>query len=247
MSNWDDLYNNYSLSQIHSKIAFLNGESFRLNDCDFYNQAMSFICQVFRKARQTLDSIVDELIKENYIFAYPNEIRANPDSTILEWAKELSEKHGIKIPLSVIAWMCEIGNVNLCGTNPKWEKSGYSFDGNNDVWYTDPIVFQLTKEDILSQYDEWLFHKEEYGINEIGPFRISISPDYLHKANISGGPSYEIFTDSLCFDTILINERRGTGVVNYLRNSLLWGGFPGFEYIFDDFVRRISIQKNVEI
>ncbi len=229
---WEELYRNQNMSDLHAKLSYFNGESYRLGEADFDHEIMGWLRQYYSGARVYIDALVEKLVRENYRFAFPDGYRRAPDPSVLEWAQELSETKGIYLPLTLTAWICEIGNVNLCGSHPQWEKSGYAFEGDiNDVWYTDSLVFEVDREYILYEHEEWLYRKEEYGEAETGPFRFSIAPDSIHKANVSGGPPYEILADRPQVDTLLINERHGAGVAFYLRNSLDWGGFPGFEYM----------------
>ena len=62
---------------------------------------------------------------------------------------------------------------------------------------------------------------------------MEIAPDAFHKANVSGGISYEIRTDVPVIDTLFQNEPHGLTFVEYLRLAFEWGGFPGFEGIRD--------------
>ena len=234
MGTWNELYTTSSLSNIHTKLSILNSESYKLQQKEFYHEAISYLRLVFSRASYLIDKATENLVNDGYVFAFPNEKRGKPDPSVLDWAVELAESKNIYLPLSIITWISEIGNVNFCGTHPGWEKTGYAFEGNtNEVWYTDPLVFELDKDNILYQYEEWLYQTEECGEDETGPFKISISPDYIHKANVSGGAPYEVNADKMQFDSFLLNERHGAGVVYYLRNSLNWGGFPGFKYIKD--------------
>lgn len=234
MNSWNELYTASSLSSIHTKLSIFNSESYKLHQKDFYHEAISYLRLVFARARYFIDIATENLVNDRYVFAFPNEKRGKSDPSVLDRAVELAESKRIYLPLSIVAWISEIGNVNFCGTHPEWGKTGYAFEGNtNEVLYTDPLFFELDKESILYQYEEWLYQIEECGEDEIGPFKISISPDYIHKANVSGGVPYEVYADKMQFDSFLLNERHGGGVIYYLRNSLYWGGFPGFEYIKD--------------
>jgi hypothetical protein len=64
-----------------------------------------------------------------------------------------------------------------------------------------------------------------------GPFRLQFAPDYIHKANVSGGPAYEVDAYAPQVDVLVLNEPRGHTFVAHIREALAWGGFPGFRYL----------------
>ena len=77
-------------------------------------------------------------------------------------------------------------------------------------------------------FEEW----EDDGDNARSgnpPFRIDLAPDYLHKANISGGPAYSIELPFLGVDPVFANEAHELPFVDYLRLCFRWAGFPRLE------------------
>lgn len=61
------------------------------------------------------------------------------------------------------------------------------------------------------------------------PFELQLAPDYLHKANISGGVPYSVQLPFSGIDPIFANERHKLPFVDYLRLCFRWGGFPLLE------------------
>lgn len=55
-----------------------------------------------------------------------------------------------------------------------------------------------------------------------------IAPDELHKDNVSGGLPYGIVLPDAVADGLLLNSANVIYFVEYLRQALDWGGFPGF-------------------
>ncbi len=51
-----------------------------------------------------------------------------------------------------------------------------------------------------------------------GPFTIDLGPDWLHKANVSGGPPYGMEVPNFGVDGLLLWEPHQTIFVNYLRS-----------------------------
>jgi hypothetical protein len=97
-----------------------------------------------------------------------------------------------------------------------------------DLAGLDPVAIVPARE-VTYLFAEWA--DERTGVNpEIaGPFRVDLAPDYLHKANISGGPAYGIELPYLGADAPLVNEEHALPFVDYLRLCFRWGGFPRLE------------------
>lgn len=230
-----DIYNKYSLSHIHSDWAGLVRDSYRLIEPSFRAEAIDFATQIMAKAKHLIGVIIDQLSGEGYRFVNAHRVQQPPDPFIWNWAREY-ESEGIYLPISLMAWIAVVGPVDLRGSHPNWPKSGYVFEDmlpTNNVFYTDPLVVEFNKECLDYQKTE----RELSGRNKDGstfePFCISVSPDHIHKANVSGGRPYEMQVGSREVDSLLLNERHCTSFVSYIRTSLLWGGFAGLEYIKD--------------
>ncbi|OLR91609.1 hypothetical protein [Actinokineospora bangkokensis] len=70
-----------------------------------------------------------------------------------------------------------------------------------------------------------------YELDEGPADRFALAPDELHKANLSGGthdvPLGEVTADA---DLLGVAGRDRVGLVEYLRTSIAWGGFPGWSF-----------------
>jgi hypothetical protein len=120
------------------------------------------------------------------------------------------------IPLALRVWMDIVGQVDLNGFNPSW-----------DIDILDPLVVQVPVDYVWSQYAMWW---DDRGTEwDEGPFRVEIAPDWLHKANISGGAPYSMVVPDASVDSLLLWEPHQTTFVNYLRHSFEWAGFPGLD------------------
>ncbi|MGQ0841474.1 hypothetical protein [Actinokineospora sp.] len=65
-------------------------------------------------------------------------------------------------------------------------------------------------------------------------FAFALAPDELHKANISGA-THDIDLPDAVADPVLhgVAGRPGVTLVGYLRESVAWGGFPGYSFAPD--------------
>lgn len=127
------------------------------------------------------------------------------------------EKQFGALPLSLRAFYEVVGEVNLIGTHP-------AIDPPGNTVAIDPLVVYGLDEGLV-EYDEG----DEDGEGE--PSAITIAPDDLHKANVSGGDAYEMAIPDLRADGELLNERHRLFFVEYLRLCFKLGGFPGYEAV----------------
>lgn len=217
----------WPLRDIHQKWAGLMAEEYRLGDATFRSEALDFARQMMRRAGDQLKRIVEELSHQGYRFVNPQGPVHAPEVGIAECCSELRHR-SVHVPIALEAWLAEVGGVDLTGSHPAWSRPGYSFDDAATDEYpilTDAFVCVVPQGYLENLYDEWI-HRQEI---ELFPFRIDFSPDDLHKANISGGPPYELSASIPAIDSLVLNERHCTTFVGHLRYALRWRGFPGFE------------------
>jgi len=82
---------------------------------------------------------------------------------------------------------------------------------------------------VLDECKDWLEDHEERYEEYSQFFHVEISPDRLHKADISGGPPYAIACGTSCADGLVKEESLRLNFIPYLRVCFRHGGFPGFE------------------
>jgi hypothetical protein len=76
-----------------------------------------------------------------------------------------------------------------------------------------------------------------------GQGAVIIAPDDLQKANVSGGPPYEIVVPEMGADGKLLHERHVLNFVDYLRLVFRYGGFPGYDGVDKDVPVEIAALK----
>ena len=62
---------------------------------------------------------------------------------------------------------------------------------------------------------------------------LDLAPDYLHKANTSGGAPYQIELPFFGADPVFVNEAHELPFVDYLRLCFRWADFPRLEVYAD--------------
>lgn len=231
MNSMSNLYDTRSLSRIHGDWALMVASSHLLADPTFRSEALEFSRQIMRRAKSCIDKIANNLDRSGYRFVDPSKVIQAPEADVCDWVKEYEDK-GVFLPISLQALLGVVGNVDLRGTHPNWARPAFLFEdmeATSNVWYTDPLVIELKRDHVDYQFEEWDANRVDG--EPVPPFSIAISPDHIHKANISGGAPYEVATNKAVVDSILLNERHCTSITGYIRTALSWGGFPGFEYV----------------
>ncbi|MBZ0315611.1 MAG: hypothetical protein K8L91_04265 [Anaerolineae bacterium] len=100
------------------------------------------------------------------------------------------------------------------------------------VTYADPLCIAFDSLSV-SWYETWQEVRAEMEeFDEDDPrmadgFTVHIAPDLEHKSNFSGSGGYNIALPNGAFDAPLLYEAHQTTLVNYLRISFQWAGFPG--------------------
>jgi hypothetical protein len=166
--------------------------------------------------RRNVERLVDLLTQHGYVFLAPEGMEpfvpASGDTTELDRLEQLAGP----LPLALRCWFEDVGEVNFIGGHPDWR-----FD------YPDPLVLDSTPEFLVSEYRQW---EDDRGTRwDAGAFTADLAPDYLHKADVSGGAPYSMTVPNGAADGLLLWERHQTTLVNYLRITFRWAGFPGWE------------------
>jgi hypothetical protein len=166
------------------------------------------------------------------------ELEAQPRATTL--LREMEERVGV-LPLSVRAWYEVVGGVNLVGVHPGWmqllaqageldaDELGRGFvlaEGGHPMHMLEPLqVWPLGRYD-SSGHAVLQMHTAAGSAQ-----RLELMPNQ-HAAYLEGGQDswpYEMEAPCAGVDAPLLFERHETTFVGYLRVSLRWAGFPGWE------------------
>jgi hypothetical protein len=136
-------------------------------------------------------------------------------------------KKGLVLPLSLHAWIEEVGAVNLAGAHPAlcfWEDE--KFPGV----YADPLMVGL--DHFMFESEGWL-EAEEAG-EEPDTMEPVLGWDAQAKARLAVAEDQLDFGYTMALpdagaDAALDGEPHQTSFVGYLRTAFRWGGFPGWE------------------
>jgi hypothetical protein len=135
------------------------------------------------------------------------------------------------IPEAFKASMCEIGAVSLLGDCARIALRYHGAPHSRATTmppgadFPDPLC--LPGVDLL----EWEWGERGHDSLGLSVEPFPFAPDELHKANISGG-THDIWLPDAHADPVLLGiaGRPGITLVEYLRVSVMWGGFPGHAF-----------------
>jgi hypothetical protein len=96
----------------------------------------------------------------------------------------------------------------------------------------DPLCVDAP-EVVTHVFEEWQEQRSRLDPELADPCNLDLAPDYLHKANISGGGPYGIELPFLGADPVFANEAHELPFVDYLRLCFRWAGFPRLERYAD--------------
>lgn len=170
--------------------------------------------ETMRRARLNVEAIHSRLLSEGYQFSHPEIALIDPEPDGSTRLDQIEEEVG-PIALSLRCWIEEVGSVNLIGTHPEW-----SYE------YADPLVVESTAADIRAERDE---RAAAGWFDDEDGFPLPLAPDYLHKADTSGGAPYSMWIPEPGGDGAWLYDDFHTGTfVDYLRSAFSLAGFPGF-------------------
>ena len=168
-----------------------------------------------KEARQQEAANISDHTRDKRVFCPPSK----KDLTLIRKA----EKKKAYLPLSLRAWIEEVGHVNLSGALPglsSWE------DGDFSGVYADPLM--LAPQLFTFEIDDWLD-----GDGARTPLDALVGWDARAKARLTLenrqlDDGYSIELPNSAADAVLKGVPHDATLVEYLRVAFRCGGFPGW-------------------
>jgi hypothetical protein len=139
----------------------------------------------------------------------------------------IEEISGAPVPPTLLAFWRVVGGINwVWDYKAEVAQPNLGFDlepEEHDALCVDALGV------ISYLFDEWIDENERYEPDLRHPLRIDLAPDYLHKANISGGAPYSIEASFPGADPLFADERHKLPFLDYLLLAFRWAGFPGLD------------------
>lgn len=208
---------------------------------DFREEVLAVARETMRRVAINADLVAKRLGSRGWK-ALHGSLRTIPEPSHQKWMKEAEDATGASLPPTLKAFWEDVGGVDLVWNYELDEAPSLGVDLAMDEM--DPLL--VYPPSIVEELrEEWDYERGRQNREIAGPFRLDLAPDYLHKANISGGGPYHMELPFFGADPILEGESHRLPFVEYLRMSFRWGGFPRLESHSDradvqDFLKWIS-------
>jgi hypothetical protein len=175
-----------------------------------------------RRVRQNVEVIADRLHRSAYPFDDFQPAWAPRSATLSTEIERIESAVGCPVPLTLRAFWTVVGGVYWKFTED---------DAIDDFWRglplrtADPLCLDAAGTAWWC-ITEWQEHVAASHAEVVGPAQLHLAPNYLHKANISGGPAYCFSIPNGEVVAVLEHEAHALPFVEYLRRCFRWAGFP---------------------
>ena len=191
---------------------------------DLRDEAAEVARETMQRVARAADLLADRLGAHGWEPLYFS-LRTAPEAKDQEIFRKIEEITGAPLPLSLRAFWEVVGGINFVW-NYDSDEDCPDFGLELPLDELDPLCVD-PPEAATGQFDEWEDQRAGVDPELWDPIELSLAPDSLHKANISGGPPYGIELPFLGVDPIFANEDHRLPFVDYLRMCFRWAGFPG--------------------
>jgi hypothetical protein len=194
---------------------------------ELFIEAEAVAHNTMRRARQNIEHLQRTLCEAGYRFnaeqpeaQWPSRVVSDPSAGDEARVDAVEQTIG-PIPLSIRAFLLEAGGVSFTGTLPGWD---VRYNDALEIWTS----LETLPDHLLDMRDQdWAALVEG---SPAGTVLLELAPDYLHKANISGGMPYGVFLPDRGADALWRFDDLHDGLffVEYLRSVIADGGLPGW-------------------
>lgn len=181
--------------------------------------------ETMARVARNADRLAERLAAEGWRPLY-DELRVRPRAGDAEVVTRIEEFAGSPLPLSLRAFWEVVGGINFVWDYDSGAAPSLGVDLPMDQM--DPVCVD-SPQTVTHLFDGW--EEQLVGVDPelADPLDLSLAPDFLHKANISGGGPYGVVLPFLGADPVFDNEAHRLPFVDYLRLCFRWAGFPLLE------------------
>lgn len=186
------------------------------NDPVRWRDAEVVAAATMRRVRWNIELLVARLQAVGYDFD-PSPLSRPFEPPAADIVDQLARVEAVTgpIPLAMRAFVKHVGQVCLVGD---WPESRFA--------YTDALVVTWSADYFLAEHADWV---AERGTEWARPvFTLDFAPDWLHKANVSGGGPYALAVADGAVDGLVVDEEFGLTFIGHLSRAFQWAGFPGW-------------------
>ena len=192
---------------------------------DLLAEAQAVAKETMSRVGRNADLLAERLTASGWQPLY-GELRTKPRAEDREVMRRIQEITGAPLPVSLWAFWGAVGGINFVWDYESGEPPDVGVALPMDQM--DPLCVDAP-ESVTQVFEEWEEQRSGVDPELADPFDLDLAPDYLHKANISGGEPYGIKLPFLGADPVFANEAHELPFVDYLRLCFRWAGFPRLE------------------
>ncbi len=192
---------------------------------DLLEEARAVANETMRRVARGADLLAERLAARGWVPLY-DELRTSPRTEDRGVMRRIEEITGAPLPVNLRAFWEVVGGINFIWDYERGDAPDLAVELPMDEM--DPLCVD-PPDRVTYLFEEW--DEQRSGVNPdlADPFHLNLAPDYLHKANTSGGGPYGIELPFLGADPVFMNEAHELPFVNYLRLCFRWAGFPRLE------------------
>lgn len=169
-----------------------------------WHELRQLVCnEMARRARHNVEVIIERLTGAGYRFHTNNDAQdpvtphVPPSAGAAAHADWLADRFG-PVPMTLLSWIRLAGDVWLVGTHPQWPESASAdplvIEAEGSRYPSDPIRGYFDEDHDM--WRRWAARDPE----QAGLFVLPLSPDRVHKENVSGGAPYGLILPDGCAD-----------------------------------------------
>ena len=192
---------------------------------DLLEEAQAVAKNTMTRVARNADLLGERLAASGWRPLY-SELRTRPRAKDREVMRRIEEITCAPLPVSLRAFWEAVGGINFIWDYERGDAPDLGLNLPMDEM--DPVCVDAP-EVVTHVFDVWEEQRSGIDPELADPFNLDLAPDYLHKANISGGGPYGIELPFLGADPIFANEVHELRFVDYLRLCFRWAGFPRLE------------------
>jgi hypothetical protein len=210
-------------------------------------QAQLVCDEMARRARHNVEVIIERLTGAGYRFHTNNDAQdpvtphVPPSAAAAAHADWLADRFG-PVSMTLLSWIRLVGDVWLVGTHPQWPESASAdplvIEAEGSRYPRDPIRGYFDSDHDM--WRRWAARDPE----QAGLFVLPLSPDRVHKENVSGGAPYGLILPDGCADGLFAGETT-MPFVSYLNHVFSHGGFPGQTLPHNHWQRKRALARDL--
>lgn len=197
---------------------------------EFRAEVLKVAEETMRRVARNADLLAERLRAEGWTSLFGG-LRTAPTAENVRRFDRIESITGGPLPPSLRAFWTIVGGIDWVW-NYKGGEPVPDLGVDLPMDEMDPLCVDAASV-IEELFEEWEEQRRQPDPDLVDPFRLSLAPDYLHKANISGGAPYTIELPFFGADPVFAYERHELPFVDYLRLSFRWAGFPGLDELGD--------------